>query len=272
MQSNARSSDSLRPRPSSITSVGETKRVRKVPTRKVPYRVGYSWNKGGRLKELRIRHLARKFLKIWIRNTFGRILPHEAKLYYNSVVLRRAFEGWRDEWWASRREWSLTLRAECHYRSYYLYNWTVNSWRKFISLQREKKAKVQHAQAFGMILTHRMRVLLAFKPHAWLKWKEMHSAARHQKDKESKAALHFNRTLKRRTLTEWINYISCCQTKKTKQGQYELSVWLHVPIPEFLSAFSRVKLHLFLTVVFVCVFLSCGSASLLFPPFAKVLE
>lgn len=36
--------------------------------------------------------------------------------HYNSVILRRAFEGWRDEWWSSMREWSLTTRAECHYK------------------------------------------------------------------------------------------------------------------------------------------------------------
>ena len=104
--------------------------------------------------------------------------------HYNSVLLRRAFEGWRDEWWMSRREWSLTLRAECHYRytiqsctsvswsqivvmscndvffgcRYYLYNLAFHSWRTFLSLQREKKNKVQNAQSFGMILAHTMRV------------------------------------------------------------------------------------------------------------------
>lgn len=98
--------------------------------------------------------------------------------HYNSVVLRRAFEGWRDEWWTSRREWGLTMRAECHYRCrvqsctsvgrsqtavvsanedilcfrYYLYHMAFHSWRTFMSLQRDKKSKVQNAQSFGMIL------------------------------------------------------------------------------------------------------------------------
>ncbi|XP_043977144.1 protein SFI1 homolog isoform X4 [Gambusia affinis] len=130
-------SNRVRLRP--FRSESESRQLRRVQTRKVPYRVGYNWNKGGRLKELRIRHLARKFLKIWMHNTFGRVLPLQASLlatfkvlheseeyeimqdmvwyrsHYIRGLLRRAFETWRDDWWKSRREWSLLLRAECHY-------------------------------------------------------------------------------------------------------------------------------------------------------------
>ncbi|XP_043977147.1 protein SFI1 homolog isoform X6 [Gambusia affinis] len=106
-------SNRVRLRP--FRSESESRQLRRVQTRKVPYRVGYNWNKGGRLKELRIRHLARKFLKIWMHNTFGRVLPLQARSHYIRGLLRRAFETWRDDWWKSRREWSLLLRAECHY-------------------------------------------------------------------------------------------------------------------------------------------------------------
>ncbi|XP_041638913.1 protein SFI1 homolog isoform X2 [Cheilinus undulatus] len=145
MQTNTRKPHPVKLRPNTVSAAGPSKQVCKGHTRKVPYRVGYSWNKGGRLKELRIRHLARKSLKIWIQRTFGRVLPHKAKFHYNSVVLRRAFEGWRDEWWTSRREWSLIMRAECHYR-YYLCNLVFQQWRIFVSLQREKKCKLQKAR------------------------------------------------------------------------------------------------------------------------------
>ncbi|CAN9511798.1 unnamed protein product [Ophioblennius macclurei] len=148
MQSNTRNSDGVKQRARCFTPGSERKQVRKVHTRKIPYRVGYSWNKGGRLKELRIRHLARKFLKIWTLNTFGRVLPHEANSHHNNVVVRQVFNAWRDEWWTSRREWSLTIRADCHYR-YYLYCWTLQRWKKFVSLQREKKTEVQKAQSFA---------------------------------------------------------------------------------------------------------------------------
>ncbi|XP_036956546.1 protein SFI1 homolog isoform X1 [Acanthopagrus latus] len=182
MQSNVRKPDQVRPRPSSVSSGDGTKQARRFHTRKVPYKVGYSWNKGGRLKELRIRHLARKFLKIWIHNTFGRILLHEARSHYRSMVLRRAFGGWRDEWWTSRREWSLTMRAECHYR-YYLYNLAFQRWRLFVSLQMEKRSKIQHAELFA----DRQRMRLALD--GWEVFTEM----RQMKNRMLESALELNR-------------------------------------------------------------------------------
>ncbi|KAM7006451.1 LOW QUALITY PROTEIN: protein SFI1 homolog [Tautogolabrus adspersus] len=182
MQTNTRKPHSVQPRPSAVSAVGPSKQVCKVPTRRVPYRVGYSWNKGGRLKELRIRHLARKFLKIWIHRTFGRVLPHKAKSHYNSVVLRRAFVGWKDEWWTSRREWSLIMRAECHYR-YYLYNLVFHHWRIFVSLQRTKKSKLQNAQLFA----DRQRMCLVL--HRW----EVYTGMKRIKKKMLESALELNR-------------------------------------------------------------------------------
>ncbi|XP_067443281.1 protein SFI1 homolog isoform X2 [Thunnus thynnus] len=193
MQRNTKKTDLLRAIPRCVTSGGETHRyrnyiyaetkpIRTGNTRKIPYRVGYSWNKGGRLKELRIRHLARKFLKIWMQNTFGRILPHQAKSHYDSVVLRRAFKGWRDEWWTSRREWSLQMRAECHYR-YYLYYLTFQSWQKFTSLQREQKRKIQNAQSFA----NRQRMRLV-----WDRW-EVFTEMRRMKNRMLDSALEQNK-------------------------------------------------------------------------------
>lgn len=53
----------------------------------------------------------------------------------------------------------------------------------------------------------------------WLQWKEMHKVALCQREKESKAEVHFILRLKRQTLHHWKSYVSCLQTKKKSQGQ-----------------------------------------------------
>ncbi|XP_075391169.1 protein SFI1 homolog isoform X3 [Tenrec ecaudatus] len=70
----------------------------------------------GRLKDLRVRCMTRKFLFLWIRKTFGRISPTKARCYYEQRVQRKVFEEWKEEWWISHREWKLCVRADCHYR------------------------------------------------------------------------------------------------------------------------------------------------------------
>ncbi|XP_056241687.1 protein SFI1 homolog [Seriola aureovittata] len=262
MQGDTRKLDPGRPRPRS----GETKQLRKVHTRKVPYRVGYSWNKGGRLKELRIRHLARKFLNIWMQNTFGRVPPHKAKSHYESVVLRRAFEGWREEWWTSRREWSLTMRAECHYR-YYLYNLGFHSWQVFMSMQRKKKKKLQNAQSYAD--RQRMRLVwdrwevftemrrmkkrmlesafeqsrLATLHSAWSLWQTRLQQHQDLYTLEDQALKQQTMTLQRRTWLHWkeMHTASCCQKKKESKAS------LH-----FILKLKRKTLHQWMSYVSCC--------------------
>ncbi|XP_067406147.1 protein SFI1 homolog isoform X2 [Emydura macquarii macquarii] len=112
----------------------------------IPYRVMYTWNRGGRLKELRIRHLARKFFYLWVKKTFGQVLPSKARCHYDRKILQKTFGEWKEEWWVVCREWKLSVRADCHYR-YFLYNRIFQTWRTFICQQREKRSKYRVAES-----------------------------------------------------------------------------------------------------------------------------
>ena len=62
------------------------------------------------------RYLARKYLTIWARRVFGRVLPSAARLHHETAVQRRVFSVWYEQWWVVRREWKLNIRADCHNR------------------------------------------------------------------------------------------------------------------------------------------------------------
>uniref|UniRef100_A0A2K5YB53 SFI1 centrin binding protein n=2 Tax=Mandrillus leucophaeus TaxID=9568 RepID=A0A2K5YB53_MANLE len=111
----------------------------------VQYRGTHSCTRQGRLRELRIRCVARKFLYLWIRMTFGRVFPSKARFYYEQQLLRKVFEEWKEEWWVFHHEWKLCVRADCHYR-YYLYNLMFQTWKTYVRQQQEMRNKYTRAE------------------------------------------------------------------------------------------------------------------------------
>uniref|UniRef100_A0A2I3MYP6 SFI1 centrin binding protein n=2 Tax=Papio anubis TaxID=9555 RepID=A0A2I3MYP6_PAPAN len=111
----------------------------------VQYRGTHTCTRQGRLRELRIRCVARKFLYLWIRMTFGRVFPSKARFYYEQRLLRKVFEEWKEEWWVFHHEWKLCVRADCHYR-YYLYNLMFQTWKTYVRQQQEMRNKYTRAE------------------------------------------------------------------------------------------------------------------------------
>ncbi|XP_020727282.2 protein SFI1 homolog isoform X6 [Odocoileus virginianus] len=111
----------------------------------VKYRPSQARTRRGRLRALCVRCVARKYLYLWIRMTFGRVFPSKARLYYEQRILRKVFEEWKEEWWVSHREWKLRVRADCHYR-YYLYSLMFQTWKTYVCQQREMRSKYLRAE------------------------------------------------------------------------------------------------------------------------------
>uniref|UniRef100_A0ABI8ALU5 SFI1 centrin binding protein n=1 Tax=Felis catus TaxID=9685 RepID=A0ABI8ALU5_FELCA len=111
----------------------------------VQYHASHGWTRRNQLRELRIRCVARKFLYLWIRVTFGRVFPSKARCYYEQRILRKVFEEWKEEWWVFQREWKLCVRADCHYR-YYLYNLMFQTWRTYVHQRQEMRNKYMRAE------------------------------------------------------------------------------------------------------------------------------
>ncbi|XP_060581928.1 protein SFI1 homolog isoform X2 [Ruditapes philippinarum] len=157
------------------------------------YRPGYTWNRGGRMKEIRIRHLARKFLFIWKRKVFGRVTPFQAREHYRRRLLRVTFRVWHGMWWELRKEWRLVVRAECHHR-YVLWQRTFSAWREFVEIQKVKSAKLILAERHASTKLKRKCVM------GW--WLYVYS--RRKKNAKNKQAMSYhNNNLLRKCWQQW---------------------------------------------------------------------
>ncbi|XP_008839226.1 protein SFI1 homolog isoform X2 [Nannospalax galili] len=213
-----------------------------------------------RIRELRIRCVARKFLYLWIRITFGRVIPSRARLYCDQRILQKVFGEWREEWWISQKEWKLCIRADCHYR-YYLYSLMFQNWKTFVHQRREMRSKFHRAedhdteqrlrQAWKSWLIyvvvrrtklHMWTSALEFRQRStlrlwWSRWKRQLEQVHMEHTCQAIAAKHRALSLQLQAWSRWQEQLLCSQRERRKavaamqhhqrwQKQSSMRAWL----------------------------------------------
>ncbi|KAI8789248.1 protein SFI1 [Biomphalaria glabrata] len=211
------------------------------------YRPGYNWNNGGRVKELRIRYLARKFLLLWCHNVFGRVRLSVARNHYKKRLLQSAFTEWYNHWWTIVKEWRLGIRVDCHYR-YKLWLYVFMRWKQFVIARRECHAKIRKADQFyreqlllstwsewknWIIFKHNFRKLLAdadkhrdgcLTRNAWLAWTAQHNAVHVRQGKMLSAVQFWSNRLQKQ---HWRLWKSAVEDRKNLQTKFDLATKHH---------------------------------------------
>merc|ERR1711937_477955 len=108
-----------------------------------------TWNRGGRLKEIRIRHLARKFYWKWKEKTWGNrnLTPKIIEDQISKIRIKRAFSAWKHIWWETNKEWKLDVRSKV-YRQNKLMENAFSLWSEFLIRRRTQKRLEKIAQSF----------------------------------------------------------------------------------------------------------------------------
>ncbi|XP_054075444.1 protein SFI1 homolog isoform X2 [Rissa tridactyla] len=201
--------------------------------------VGYTWHQGRGLKEFQIRYLSRKFFYLWIKKTFGQIIPSKARCFYDQKILYKTFGVWK-EWWTACRERNLSLRAASHYR-HLLNNLVFKAWRAYVCQQQGKRNKYyvaeSHAKKQKLLRSwqcwlvyvnvqrtkHGMQsVAMAFRERSclrisWAVWRRRHyqNCTRHKMN--VLALQHWAQSLQFRAWLQWQELYLYSQNDKQKE-------------------------------------------------------
>lgn len=115
------------------------------------------------------RYLIKKYGLLWIHKVFGRVSPSQARYYYIRRVIKNSFMIWYDDWWTSKKEWKLIIRADCHNR-YRLWHLVWKSWREYMK-QNQKKRQTESLAQYHANYYVKQRVLITWLQYTMYKTK-----------------------------------------------------------------------------------------------------
>ncbi|EDO36895.1 predicted protein [Nematostella vectensis] len=156
---------------------------------------GYDWDMHGRQAEHRIRYLARKYLMLWQKHTYGQITPSLARYIQNFFITFFCYS--KD---------TLLAVYKVSSEKYRIWQRTFKAWKLFVMLSRAKKTKIKLASQYaeGKLMETCIKA-----------WKQYISSRRFKTVKCKIAERHSNTLIMRRAWQQWGHQMSI---------KYELSI------------------------------------------------
>ncbi|CAF0723917.1 unnamed protein product [Didymodactylos carnosus] len=179
------------------------------------------------INDLREQVLARKFSHLWQKKIFGTLLK-PMKQYYNEYLMRKYFNIWKDEWWETRKEWRLMIRAEYHY-NLHLLTLFYRTWKQNTSIESIDAEKYLRAKHFAdqRLVQHCLRL--------WINY----TSERRVKNQQNQIALQ---CINRRRTLYFYNLWHTQTSRKLKDSQQYLFANRH-----YRQQLQRVCFHAWLT-------------------------
>ena len=147
---------------------------------------------------LRENYLKKKYSRIWLRKSFGRVSPSRARIFYSCRLKAKLFYLWQEDICCCSR-WILTVRADCN-NKYRLWIKYLRAWKRYVLLIRFEKEQETMAGQLNYKL---------YAKNFFPAWKDFVLIKRFEKQ-QANTATEFNfRNRLKQTFHIWYEELAC---------------------------------------------------------------